>query len=304
MLEAPNPPASADPAADPAAAYLAMVGTRVRSLRASRGMSRRILAEASGVSERYLAQLEAGRGNASLLVLRAVAGAMSVTVDDLVDPAHERPPEYALLRERLRSAPRETLKHLVDALNGDAGETSPGPRHVALVGLRGAGKSTLGAALAKRAGAPFVELVQEIEREAGTSVSTILAEGGQAAYRRIERAALEATLDRFERAVIAVGGSLVSEPETWQRLRGSCYTVWLRASPDAHMARVVAQGDHRPMADNRHAMTDLRRILEARRTLYERADASLDNTEASVEDSLDALLALAPVTRFVNDWQR
>lgn len=285
-------------------AFLAAVGAHVRRLRASRGMSRRLLAEASGVSERYLAQLEGGRGNASLLVLRAVAGAMSVAVDDLVDPAPERPAEYALLRERLRTAPRETLRHLVDTLNGEARGAGAAPRYVALVGLRGAGKSTLGAALAKRAGVPFIELVQEIEREGGMAVSELLEKGGQARYRRIERDALEATLARFERAVIAAGGSLVSEPETWQRLRHACCTVWLTASPDAHMNRVVAQGDHRPMADNRHAMADLERILEARRPLYARADLAHDSTDSTVDASLEALLAHAPIARFVNDNPR
>lgn len=284
--------------------YLTMIGQRVRRVRAQRGMSRRILSQACGVSERYLAQLEAGKGNASILVLRAIAAAMGVAVDDLVDTTGERPVEYALLRERLRSAPRDVLRRLVETLNGGSGETAKRPWHIALVGLRGAGKSTLGAALAKRAGAPFIELVQEIEREAGMAVSEIFAHGGQVAYRRVERAALDDTLARFERAVIALGGSLVSQPETYQQALNSCYTVWLSASPEAHMARVTAQGDHRPMADNRHAMADLKRILEERRPLYERADASIDTTDSSVEQSLRVLIELAPVTEFVNERAR
>jgi XRE family aerobic/anaerobic benzoate catabolism transcriptional regulator len=161
--------------------------------------------------------------------------------------------------------------------------------------LRGAGKSTLGAALAKRLRLPFVELVQEIERGAGLAVSEILAREGQTAYRRYEQQALSATVARYAHAIIAVGGSLVSEPETFDFLLGTCYTVWLKASPRDHMARVVAQGDHRPMANNRHAMADLKRILTERAPLYERAAAHIDTSAATVEQSLRDLLALPPV---------
>ena len=273
--------------------YLVLLGERVRRCRARRGMSRRILAGASGVSERYLAQLEAGKGNPSIMVLRALAGAMHVAVDDLVDACPEQSVEYLVLRERLRHAGSAELRLLLAAGRHDA--RAPARTHVALLGLRGAGKSTLGAALAKRLGLPFIELVQEIEREAGMAVSEIFARGGQTTYRSFERAALESTLARFERAVIAVGGSLVSEPRTYEFLLANCLAVWLQASPREHMARVVAQGDYRPMADHRDAMADLERILNERAELYARADYSVDTAARSVEQSLSALLEFAPL---------
>ncbi len=278
-------------------AFLHDLGQHVRRVRAQRGMSRRILAAASGVSERYIAQLESGKGNASILVLRAIARAMDVLVDDLVDETRSQPIEYAVLRERLRAASAADLKALLDRRDGIPERPAFG--HLALIGLRGAGKSTLGAALAKRLGVPFVELVQEIERMAGTAVSDILTKGGQPAYRRYERAALEASLDHFEHAVIAVGGSLVSEPETFSRLLTHCFTIWLQASPRQHMERVIAQGDHRPMADNRHAMRDLERILDERAALYARAHFTHDTTPLAVEQSLAVLLDL-PVARALN----
>jgi XRE family aerobic/anaerobic benzoate catabolism transcriptional regulator len=281
----------ADGSAD---AYLALLGRRVRQIRARRGMSRRILAAASGVSERYLAQLEAGKANPTVMVLGAVANAMHVALDDLVDP-HEAPsPDYLLLRERLRGADAASLGAMRDAL-GRAEPAREARLRIALVGLRGAGKSTLGQALARQLGVPFVELGQEIEREAGMAIGEIFSLGGQTTYRRLEREALTSSLRRFERAVIAVGGSLVSEPETYDLLLASCFTVWLQAAPHEHMARVVAQGDHRPMADHRHAMADLKRILDERAALYARADASLDTADHTPEQSLSALLALDAV---------
>ncbi|MEQ8234824.1 MAG: helix-turn-helix transcriptional regulator [Gammaproteobacteria bacterium] len=291
-------PASADPASE-SGHYLAQLGARVRRVRARRGMSRRILAAASGVSERYLAQLEAGKGNASILVLRAIAAAMHVALDDLVDARVEQSVEYLLLRERLRGAGEDELTRLATLLASTRERPSPVPRHIALVGLRGAGKSTLGAALAKRLGVPFVELVQETERNAGMAVSEILARGGQTAYRRHERAALAASLDRFEHAVIACGGSLVSEPRTFDFLLASCCTVWLKAAPREHMERVIAQGDYRPMADHRNAMADLRRILDERASLYGRADYTIDTSANGVEQALTALLELPPVRELI-----
>lgn len=274
--------------------HLETVARRVRQLRARRGMSRRILAAASGVSERYLAQLEAGKGNPSILVLAAIAEAMNIALDLLLDPRADHPVEYLLLREQLRTLDAKALRHLCSHLRGAHG-TAGNPGHVALIGLRGAGKSTLGAALAKRLGLPFVELVQEIERAAGLAVSEILARGGQQAYRRLERAALYASLARFDRAIIAVGGSLVSEPETYEHLLASCTTVWIKASPREHMERVIAQGDTRPMADNRHAMADLKRILDERAELYARAGFSVDTSRRTVDQTLTTLLELPPV---------
>lgn len=289
----------AAPASAESNAYLALLGRRVRQTRARRGMPRRILAEASGVSERYLAQLEAGKGNASIMILQSLARAMHIAIDDLVDQRDEQSVEYLLLRERLRVSGDDDLKAMVDAWGG--GFTgSRVTRHVALIGLRGAGKSTLGHALAKHLGVPCVELVQEIEREAGMAVSEIFSLGGQTTYRRFERDALRATLDRFEHAVIATGGSLVSELESYELLLGSCYTVWLKTTPHEHMQRVIAQGDHRPMADNRHAMADLKRILNERTALYRRADANIDTSGQTSAQSLAALLELEPLRQ----WSR
>lgn len=273
--------------------YLALLGGRVRQVRAQRGMSRRILAAASGVSERYLAQLEAGKGNASVLVLKAIADALHLSLDDLVDSHPSSSPDYRWLRARLRDASMTELAQLATTLKADGGAAER--THLALVGLRGAGKSTLGQALAKQLGVPFVELVQEIERLAGSAVSEILATGGQSAYRQHEREALSATLARFDCAVIAVGGSLVSEAQTYDLLLSTCCCVWLQASPVEHMERVIAQGDLRPMADNRHAMADLKRMLEERRALYERADHCVDTSGQTVADTLAALSGLRQV---------
>lgn len=275
--------------------YLRQLGERVRRVRAQRGMSRRLLAVSSGISERYLAQLESGKGNASILVLKAVAAAMHVALDDLVDQQPEQPPAYLLLRERLRGAQPEQLTRWVSVLRGPERQPSHHPNHIALLGLRGAGKSTLGAALAKRLGLPFVELSQEIERAAGMATSDIFAQGGQLAYRSVERQALSATLVRHRRAVIATGGSLVSEPTTFERLLEVCFTIWVKATPRQHMARVIAQGDHRPMANHRHAMADLKRILAERAALYGRADTTIDTSTVDVLTTLRHLLALEPV---------
>ena len=274
------------------AAYLAEIGARVRSIRARRGMSRRLLAEASQVSERYLADLENGKGNISVLRLRDIAAAMSVPVEDLVsEPVHDSP-DYAFILQYLRHAAPEELDRLHRALAGSDGERR---RFVALIGLRGAGKSTLGSALATSLHLPFVELVEEIETRAGMAVSEIFSLGGQSTYRRLERECLERVLESSPGAVIAVGGSLVSEAASYARLLSECVTVWLRAAPGDHMRRVIAQGDQRPMAGHSRAMDDLQRILIEREALYERAHHVIDTSDQTVTESLKAILALAGV---------
>jgi len=280
--------------------YLHLLGARVRRVRSQRGMSRRILAHASGVSERYLAQLESGRGNASITILRAVASAMDVALDDLVDARAEQPPEYLVLRDYLRQASASELRRLSAACRAETRLAPREVKHIALLGLRGAGKSTLGQALAKRLAWPCVELSQEIERAAGCATSAIFAHGGQAAYRRLERAALSATLERHARAVIATGGSLVSEPTTFELLLTHCFTLWLKATPRQHMVRVLAQGDLRPMANHRNAMADLKRILAERTPLYRRADATIDTAGEDVQASLRQMLALEPIAALSN----
>lgn len=274
------------------ATYLAGIGARVRSIRARRGMSRRLLAKASQVSERYLADLENGKGNISVLRLRDIAVAMSVPVEDLVsEPVHDSP-DYAFILQYLRHAAPQELDRLHRALAGGDGLPR---RFVALIGLRGAGKSTLGSALAAHLHLPFVELVDEIEQRAGMAVSEIFSLGGQSTYRRLERECLDHVLANSPGAVIAAGGSLVSEAATYARLLSQCVTVWLRAAPADHMHRVIAQGDQRPMAGHSRAMDDLQRILIEREALYERAHHVIDTSDHSVAASLGQILALREV---------
>jgi XRE family aerobic/anaerobic benzoate catabolism transcriptional regulator len=272
--------------------YLKLLGERIRTARAQRGMTRRILARDSGVSERYLAQLEAGQGNISIALLRKVAQAMGLPLADLVRDDPEPPVELRLLVQSLaRLSPQElgqARRLLGERFGSLAGDRK---RRIALIGLRGAGKSTLGRHLAGRLDVPFFELDREIERESGLALGEIFDLYGQAAFRRHERRALETLLQRHPRAVIATGGSIVSEPATFDLLLSSCFTVWIKAPPEEHMARVVAQGDLRPMADNAESMDDLRRILAGRTALYAKADATVDTAGRDLETSFNDLLA-------------
>lgn len=274
--------------------YLAMLGERVRNARARRGMTRKILARDSGVSERYLAQLEAGQGNISIALLRQVAQAMSLPIAELVREGAERPVELSLLLQRLERLAPDELIEAQQILTDRFGEVAPGDRasRIALIGLRGAGKTTLGGRLAGDLGVSFVELATEIERDAGMSLNEIFSLSGQAAYRRYERRTLENVLESQPRSVIATGGGLVSEPGTFELLLNSCFTVWVKAAPEQHMERVVAQGDMRPMAGNAEAMADLRRILAGRDALYAKADAIVDTTGKNTDESLADLRAV------------
>ncbi|MGB5079216.1 MAG: helix-turn-helix transcriptional regulator [Burkholderiales bacterium] len=270
--------------------YLARLGERVRDARARRGMSRKILARDSRVSERYLAQLEAGRGNISILLLRQIAQALSLPAAELIREDSGGELELSLITQFLKRLPPQKLPEVRSLLAREfSSARDERIKRVALIGLRGAGKSTLGARLARALGVPFVELDREVEREAGTSLSEIFLLYGQAGYRRYERRCLEKVLEQHERAVIATGGSVVSEPGTFELLLSACFTVWLKAEPEDHMARVIAQGDTRPMAGNDQAMEDLRRILEGRGALYGQADVTLDTSRQSTEKSLAAL---------------
>lgn len=271
--------------------YLIALGERVRTMRARRGMTRKILARDSGVSERYLAQLEGGQGNISILLLRQLAEALDMPLEALVQDGPEVSLDLthavALLRRLPETEMKDAYRLLMKTFSGVAEED----RHsrIALIGLRGAGKTTLGARLADRLGCPFVELDKEIEQDAGAPLNAIFDLYGQAAFRRLERRCLERVISGAPRAVIATGGGLVSDPATFERLLSSCFTVWIKASPSEHMERVIAQGDLRPMADNREAMSDLQRILRGREALYSKADAQVDTTRRTVDDSLEAL---------------
>jgi XRE family aerobic/anaerobic benzoate catabolism transcriptional regulator len=277
------------------ARFLLAIGERVRATRARINLSRKSLAERSGVSERYLALLESGRGNVSVLLLRHVGNALGLPPEALLHDTNDEPPELALAQQLLRSMTPQRLAHARKLLLGDfRNDPRARSKRIALIGLRGAGKTTLGVKLAQSLKRPFVELDREIEREAGTSLSEIFLLFGQQGYRRYERRCLEQLLERAGACVIATGGSIVSDPATYDVLLSTCYTVWLKARPEEHMERVIAQGDTRPMAGNTRAMDDLRRILDSRVELYRQADATVDTGGKSVRQSLAALKQALP----------
>jgi XRE family aerobic/anaerobic benzoate catabolism transcriptional regulator len=271
--------------------HLRLLGDRVRQARARRGMSRKVLAADSGVSERYLAQLEKGQGNISILLLRRIGQALDLPLEVLVLEGPEPPIDLVHALELLRRLPTEELRRARCVLLEQFGGIDCASRHgrIALIGLRGAGKSTLGAMLAERLQVPFIELDRLIEEQAGVSLSVIFDLRGQSGFRRLERQCLEQVLERYPRFVLATSGSLVSEPATYERLLASCATVWLRASAPEHMARVLSQGDTRPMAGYPEALGDLERIMAARETLYRRADEIVDTSRSSVQESFELL---------------
>ena len=272
-------------------AFAGEIGRMVRLGRAKRGMSRRQLAQESGTSERYLAQIESGAGNPSVLVMRGIADALELPIVELLPRANGRSAAYARIVDLLGRVPPAELGSIADTIErrlDQAAATDRG-RRIALVGLRGAGKSTLGRMLAERLGCPFVELDRMVEQEYGASVPLLIEMSGVATFRRHERACLERVVSENERAVIATAGGIVSNPETYGLLLRRAHTVWLSAQPDEHMSRVMKQGDFRPMAHNREAMADLHAILEARRGDYARAEAKLDTSGATVQQSFARL---------------
>lgn len=270
--------------------FLARLGEKVRDTRVRRGLTRKTLARESAVSERYLAELEAGRGNISVLLLRQVAGTLGLPLAELLRENEDQALELTLIHEFLRRVPKQRLARVRAQLQRDYGGNPAGrSERIALIGLRGAGKSTLGVALASGLKVPFIELDREIEREAGTGLSEIFLLYGQQGYRRYEQRCLEKILESQARCVIATGGSIVSEPGTYDLLRSSCFTVWLKAKPEEHMSRVTAQGDMRPMAGNTQAMADLKRILQSRAALYGQADAVVDTAGRNLKQSLKDL---------------
>lgn len=265
---------------------LSLIGMRVRGLRARRGMTRRALAEQSAVSERFLAQLEQGEGNISIARLRDIAVALGVDIAELLRDEAAASAEVALIDALVRRMPSDRQQEALGVLRRRFGERPGAEGHIALIGLRGAGKTTLGERLAEALERPFVRLVGEIERLAQMPVSEIFSLSGQQGYRRFEERALMETVGREQPCIIEAGGSIVAEARSFNILIDSCLVIWVKARPEDHMQRVIAQGDTRPMADNPEAMDDLKRILEERESYYAQAHAILDTAGKSVDESL------------------
>jgi XRE family transcriptional regulator, aerobic/anaerobic benzoate catabolism transcriptional regulator len=270
--------------------FLNSLGKRVREARNRRGMTRKMVAKEADVSERHLAQLESGEGNVSIVLLRRIALAVNVSLTELFAAESDELVEKQLIQRVLERLPSHRLDEVAQRLLREFSDGDTARRaRIALIGPRGAGKSTLGAKLAQELKVPFVELDREVEKDAGMPLDEIFSLYGQSGYRRIEKRTLERVLQEQDRAVISVGGGVVSEKETYDRLLASCYTVWVKAQPEEHMSRVIGQGDFRAMAENDEAMEDLRRILEARAPLYRKADVQLDTSGASVDESFAKL---------------
>ncbi|MFL4976874.1 MAG: helix-turn-helix transcriptional regulator [Xanthobacteraceae bacterium] len=274
--------------------YLTRLGERVRTIRSRRAMSRKALAKHSDVSERYLAQLEGGTGNCSIVLLRRIAHALSVPVTELIDDRPERSVESLLMMQLIdRLSPAqaaEAREFLLSRFDGAMSELRRG--RIALIGLRGGGKSTLGRLIADELGCPFIELDREVERESGMGLSELFEMFGQATFRRMERAALEAVLEKHPRFVLATGGGLVTEPATFELLLASCFTVWVKAQPQEHMQRVMDQGDLRPISGHARAIDELVAILASREPLYAKADATIETTDVTPDQAMRRLLKL------------
>ncbi len=278
--------------------FLIGLGERVRALRARRGMTRKALAVATDVSERHLANLEYGVGNASILVLLQVTQALQCSFAELLGDPTTQSPEGLLLRDLLESRDEATLRRVRIAVSemlgtrAGADKDAPGrSSRIALIGLRGAGKSTLGRMLAEDLDFPFVELSREIEKLAGFSTAEILGLYGQNAYRRYERRALEEAIGNYPEAVIATAGGMASDLMSFNLLLQRCTTVWLRAAPEDHMGRVMAQGDMRPMAASAEAMEDLKSILASRSAFYSKAELQVDTSAQPILETFQILRA-------------
>jgi XRE family aerobic/anaerobic benzoate catabolism transcriptional regulator len=270
--------------------FLSSIAQSVRAARSRRGMTRKHLADEADVSERLLAPLEMSEGNISVVLLRRITNALNISFAELFTYEKAPQPEKRSIQNLLSRLPEDRLAEVARKLLREFGEdVKLRWSRLALIGLRGAGKSTLGARIAKDFRAPFVELDSEIEKDAGIPLAEIFSLYGQSGYRRIERRTMERVLQEHERVIISVGGGVVSEKENYEYLLKNCFTIWIKAQPDEHMARVIAQGDFRAMADNDEAMEDLRRILEARESFYERADGTVDTSGETVDQSFAQL---------------
>ena len=285
---------SAKPVSAPRDPLLVALGERVRLLRARKAMPRRMLAQTAKVSERHLANLESGLGNISVLVLQMVAQALDCPIAELLGDETTASPEWLMIRESLRGRPVEDLQkaqRALEALFDSTASTTSRLDRIALIGLRGAGKSSLGKLLAQALNRPFIELGREITRLAGGSLVEIQELYGPTAYRRYERQALEAALRHVAPVVIETSGGLVSNPTNFSLLLGNCFTIWLRAAPEDHMQRVIDQGDLRPIEDSNAAMDDLRMILAGRAAFYAKADLIFDTSGTDLQASFEKLLS-------------
>ncbi|MCC6889308.1 MAG: helix-turn-helix transcriptional regulator [Hyphomicrobiales bacterium] len=278
-----------------AAAFAAAIGGLVRSARAKRGISRRRLAAQSGASERYLAQIESGQGNPSAIILKGIADALDVPVVELLPRSGGRSAAFGRVLDLIAGVPESELGAIADLIEqrSAAAHAADRGRRIGLVGLRGAGKSTLGARLAAHLGVPFIELDRLIEQDRGARVPDLIEIAGIATFRRYERACLERVIATHDAAVIATAGGIVASPDTYALLLRRTHTVWLKARPQDHMRRVMEQGDFRPMARNREAMADLMAILEARGADYDRAQAALDTSGDDEQRSYKKLVQIA-----------
>lgn len=277
---------------------LTQVGVRVRKAREIKGIPRRVLSEMSGVSPRYLAQLEAGEGNISIGLLKRVALALDHKIEWLVSEDGQLASEAQRVAELFRSADRATQEATLRALSPATSRNARAHR-VCLLGLRGAGKSTLGRLTSEALGVEFLELNREIELYAGMPIGDIIALYGQEGYRKLETQALDKVVDKHNRVILAVAGGIVSEAGTYHNLLSRFHTIWLKAAPREHMERVRAQGDERPMEGNPEAMSQLKAILNSREALYERASAHLDTTGQTRDITLRHLITMINDNRFL-----
>jgi XRE family aerobic/anaerobic benzoate catabolism transcriptional regulator len=293
-------PSAVDPVEAEVAKLMARVGERVRKARERKGIPRRVLSEQSGVSPRYLAQLEAGEGNISIGLLQRVAIALDHRIEWLIGEDDPWNSDALRVADMFRSATAQTQASVLRILSPEPAESLRANR-ICLIGLRGAGKSTLGALVGQALGLPFVELNSEIEEQSGMPVDELLALYGQEGYRKLEAQAIERIISTYESMVLAVAGGIVAEPETYATLLNTFHTIWLKTSPEEHMARVRAQGDERPMAGNPEAMEQLKSILTSREALYGKAQANLDTSGRSPETSLAELLSVIERQGFLKD---
>jgi len=278
--------------------FIATVGLRVRTARARKGISRRALSEKSGVSQRYLAQLESGTGNVSIALLRNIAEALDLRIEWLVAEEDPWASDFTTVAALYRTATKDQRRRVLEILDPEHPSLRRMQR-VAFIGLRGAGKSTLGRLTASELNLPFLELNQEIEQISGMPVNELIALYGQEGYRRLERQSLERIAATHDTLVLAVAGGIVSEPETYSFLLRNYHTIWLKARPEEHMARVLAQGDERPMAGNPAAMDELRSILTSREALYAKAEAVVSTSNLTLEESLAAVLEVIEDKHFL-----